>query len=136
MTHEYDDPVQFIPVNQINVVNTRSRGKEKFREIVSSIKKLGLKKPITVCPASGEYGPGDYDLVVFDVLGEAWRLTHGSKAVVIGSSFLVWIITSLIQNVVFFPLSFVVWILMLFVDQVSGDEFGHGHVAQVMHRRL
>jgi ParB family chromosome partitioning protein len=63
MTHEYDDPVQFIPINQINVVNTRSRGKEKFNEIISSIKKLGLKKPITVCPASGKYGPGDYDLV-------------------------------------------------------------------------
>jgi len=63
MTHEYDDPVQFIPINQINVVNTRSRGKEKFNEIISSIKRLGLKKPITVCPASGKYGPGDYDLV-------------------------------------------------------------------------
>ena len=63
MTYEYDDPVQFIPINQINVVNTRSRGKEKFNEIISSIKKLGLKKPITVCPASGKYGPGDYDLV-------------------------------------------------------------------------
>ena len=77
MTHEYDDPVQFIPINQINVVNTRSRGKQKFKEIVSSIKKLGLKKPITVCPASGKYGPGDYDLVcgegrllAFHILGE------------------------------------------------------------------
>jgi uncharacterized membrane protein len=64
---------------------------------------------------------GEYDLAVFDVLGEAWRLTHGSKAVVIGSSFLVWIITSLIQNVVFFPLSFIFGIVMYFVDQVSGD---------------
>jgi len=48
MTHNYDDPVQFIPIDQINVVNTRSRGKTKFKEIISSIKKLGLKKPITV----------------------------------------------------------------------------------------
>lgn len=77
MTQEYDDPVQFIPIDQINVVNTRSRGKEKFKEIVSSIRKLGLKKPITVCPAGGEYGPGDYDLVcgegrllAFSILGE------------------------------------------------------------------
>jgi len=62
MTHQYDDPVQFIPIDQINVVNTRSRGKEKFKEIISSIRKLGLKKPITVSPASGKYGPGDYDL--------------------------------------------------------------------------
>ena len=63
MTHEYDDPVQFIPIDQINVVNTRSRGKEKFKEIISSIKKLGLKKPITVSPAGGKYGPCNYDLV-------------------------------------------------------------------------
>jgi len=63
MTHKYDGPVQFIPINQINIVNTRSRGKEKFKQIISSIRKLGLKKPITVSPASGEHGPGDYDLV-------------------------------------------------------------------------
>lgn len=63
MTHKYTDPVQFIPIDQINVVNTRSRGNEKFKQIVSSIKKIGLKKPITVTPASGENGPGDYDLV-------------------------------------------------------------------------
>ncbi|MCK4624700.1 MAG: ParB/RepB/Spo0J family partition protein [Phycisphaerae bacterium] len=63
MTHKYDDPVQFIPIDQINIVNTRSRGKEKFKEIVSSIRNLGLKKPITISPASGKYGPGDYDLV-------------------------------------------------------------------------
>jgi len=63
MTYEYEDPVQFIPIDQINIVNTRSRGKEKFKEIISSIKKLGLKKPITVAPASGKHGPGEYDLV-------------------------------------------------------------------------
>ena len=63
MTHQYEDPVQFIQIDQINVVNSRSRAREKFRLIVSSIRKLGLKKPITVTPASGQYGPGDYDLV-------------------------------------------------------------------------
>ena len=63
MTQQYDDPVQFVPIDQINVVNTRSRAKEKFRQIVSSIRKIGLKKPITVSPASGKYGHGDYDLV-------------------------------------------------------------------------
>ena len=77
MTYKYEDPVQFIPIDQINIVNTRSRGKEKFKEIISSIKKLGLKKPITVAPASGKHGPGEYDLVcgegrilAFSSLGE------------------------------------------------------------------
>ncbi len=63
MIRQYNDPIQFIPIDQINVVNTRTRGREKFKQIVSSIRKLGLKKPITVSPASGRYGPGDYDLV-------------------------------------------------------------------------
>ncbi len=63
MTCHYEDPVEFFAIDQINVVNTRSRGKHKFREIVSSIKKIGLKKPITVSPAVGKYGPGQYDLV-------------------------------------------------------------------------
>lgn len=63
MTYQYDDPVQSIPVDQINIVNTRSRAQEKFKQIISSIKTIGLKKPITVSPASGKYGPGAYDLV-------------------------------------------------------------------------
>jgi len=63
MTRHYEDPVEMIPVSEINVVNTRLRGKSKFREIITSIKKLGLKKPITVTPATGTHGPGKYDLV-------------------------------------------------------------------------
>ena len=63
MNHEYNDPVQLIPIAEINVVNTRLRNKRKFEEIVASIKVLGLKKPITVTPASGKYGDGCFDLV-------------------------------------------------------------------------
>jgi ParB family chromosome partitioning protein len=77
MKYKYEDPVQLIPIDQINIVNTRIRGREKFKEIVASIKTLGLKKPITVSPANGKYGPGEYDLVcgqgrlmAFQSLGE------------------------------------------------------------------
>ncbi len=63
MTHEYSDPVELIPIKEINVVNTRLRSKRKFEEIIASIKALGLKKPITITPASGKYGDGTYDLV-------------------------------------------------------------------------
>jgi ParB family chromosome partitioning protein len=78
MNHDtYEDPVELIPVDQVNVVNDRLRGKEKFKEIVASIKKLGLKKPITVTPAKGKHGGGKYDLVcgqgrlqAFRILGE------------------------------------------------------------------
>lgn len=73
----YNDPVLMIPINEINIVNTRSRGKDKFTEIIRSIKQLGLKKPITVAPAKGKHGPRKYDLVcgegrilAFQSLGE------------------------------------------------------------------
>jgi len=64
---------------------------------------------------------GDYDLAVFDIIAEAWRLTYGSKGVVIGSLFLVWVISGLIQNVVFIPLPFIIWILSFFIEKIAGD---------------
>jgi ParB family transcriptional regulator, chromosome partitioning protein len=55
--------VQMIPVNQINVLNPRSRNKTVFQSIVSNISNLGLKRPITVArriePTEGK----PYDLV-------------------------------------------------------------------------
>jgi hypothetical protein len=36
-----------IPVDKIVVVNSRSRGHHKFRQIISNISHVGLKKPIT-----------------------------------------------------------------------------------------
>jgi len=40
--------VEMIPVDQIAVMNPRIRNRKIFREIVDSISKVGLKKPITV----------------------------------------------------------------------------------------
>jgi hypothetical protein len=64
---------------------------------------------------------GEYDVAVFDIIREAWHLTYGSKAVIVGSLFLVWVITSLIQNILFIPLPFVVWLSTLFIDQAAGS---------------
>lgn len=52
--------VQLIPISEITVINVRSRNRTKFLEIVESISKVGLKKPITV---SHREGGGGYDLV-------------------------------------------------------------------------
>src|SRR6267154_6070883 len=55
--------VQMIPIEQINVLNPRSRNKIVFQGIVSNISNLGLKKPITVARRA-EPGEGKlYDLV-------------------------------------------------------------------------
>lgn len=51
--------VQMIPVDSIRVINPRSRNRKKYREIVTNIFDVGLKKPVTVCRREG----GGYDLV-------------------------------------------------------------------------
>jgi ParB family transcriptional regulator, chromosome partitioning protein len=55
--------VQMIPVDQINVLNPRSRNKYVFQGIVSNISHLGLKKPITVARRLETTDGKAYDLV-------------------------------------------------------------------------
>jgi len=55
--------VQMIPIDQINVLNPRSRNKIVFQSIVSNISNIGLKKPITVTPRTQETDGKFYDLV-------------------------------------------------------------------------
>jgi len=51
--------VIMIPIEHIRVVNPRERSKRKFREIVTNISDVGIKRPITVRPRTD----GVYDLV-------------------------------------------------------------------------
>jgi ParB family chromosome partitioning protein len=53
------DDIAMIPVDAIEVLNPRKRNKRIFDELVDSISKVGLKKPITVTAASG----GKFSLV-------------------------------------------------------------------------
>jgi ParB family chromosome partitioning protein len=52
--------VRLIPIARIAVLNPRARNRRVFNELVSSIQRLGLKKPITVAQRPGQDG---YDLV-------------------------------------------------------------------------
>src|SRR4051812_13975279 len=63
MSHKHTQTVQWIPIDHINIVNPRERGKAKFKKILSNIGILGLKKPITVTPRDGKNGHTRYDLV-------------------------------------------------------------------------
>lgn len=54
--------VEMIPVECITVINPRVRNKKIFKEIISNIAELGLKKPITVTRRNEADGPR-YDLV-------------------------------------------------------------------------
>lgn len=55
--------VEMILVDRVTVLNPRLRNKKVFQEIVDSISKVGLKKPITVSRRNGENGEPAYELV-------------------------------------------------------------------------
>jgi ParB family chromosome partitioning protein len=68
--------IEMIPIEQISVMNPRVRNKRIFKEIITNIAEIGLKKPITVARRDTADGPR-YDLVcgqgrveAFQVLGQ------------------------------------------------------------------
>lgn len=66
--------IVMIPIDQITIVNPRSRGKEKFKQIVANISNLGLKKPITVARRPSNNGSPRYDLVCGQGRLEAYKM--------------------------------------------------------------
>ena len=88
-----------IPIQKIRVLNPRARNKARFGEIVANVSRVGLKKPITVCPRSGS--AGEYDLVCGQGRLEAYgRLgqTH-VPALIIEASSEDRYIMSLVENI-------------------------------------
>ncbi len=71
--------IEVIPIDQITVVNPRSRGAAKFRKIVESIARLGLKKPITVARRESRNGDPKYDLVCGQGRLEAYKALGQAK---------------------------------------------------------
>ncbi len=64
MTTEHETfTIEMIPIDRIAVINPRVRNKKVFREIVDSISKVGLKKPITVSRNENGDGEAAYQLV-------------------------------------------------------------------------
>ena len=55
--------VKTIPIDQIRILNPRARNQRNFQEIVQSIAKVGLKRPITVSPRKTDTDSASYDLV-------------------------------------------------------------------------
>src|SRR5205085_8502163 len=74
MTVRYEKSIRMIPLKCIRVLNPRDRGKKKFGEIMGSIAKLGLKKPVIVTPAEVGNGVPHYDLVCGQGRMEAYSL--------------------------------------------------------------
>lgn len=89
--------VQRIPIEKIRVINSRSRSKTKFREIVENISKVGLKKPITVSRRDGE---DDFDLVCGQGRLEAFVACGATEipAIVVDISLEDRLLRSLVEN--------------------------------------
>ena len=75
--NELPESVVMVPIDQIEILNSRDRNEKVFGEIVDNIRDIGLKKPITVTQREGEDGKPKYLLVcgegrlnAFSLLGE------------------------------------------------------------------
>jgi ParB family chromosome partitioning protein len=64
--------VELIPIELITLVSPRIRNRKVFKEIVSNIAEIGLKRPITVARRSGSEG-NRYDLVCGQGRLEAYK---------------------------------------------------------------
>jgi len=71
------ETVTLVPINRIEILNSRDRNMKVFEEIVDNIRTIGLKKPITVAERPGDDGNPRYVLVcgegrlnAFRILGE------------------------------------------------------------------
>lgn len=93
--------IDVIPIEQIRILNPRFRDKRKFRQIVESISKVGLKRPITVARApQDKNGKCHYDLVCGQGRIEAYKelgQTH-IPAVIIEADLHDCLIMSLVEN--------------------------------------
>ena len=77
MIRDIPEAVQLIPIDRIEVLNSRDRDTKVFEEIVGNIKAIGLKKPITVTQRAGPDGETKYVVIcgegrlnAFQQLGE------------------------------------------------------------------
>lgn len=91
--------VEMIPVDRIAVLNPRVRNPKVFREIVDSIAKVGLKRPITVTRRVEADGPF-YDLVCGQGRLEAIRELGASEipALVVNADVDDCLVASLVEN--------------------------------------
>lgn len=91
--------VEILPTNAIDVVNPRARNRRIFKEIVTSVAELGLKRPITVRRKPGD-GEQRYDLVCGQGRLEAYQALGQREipAIVVDASSEDSAIMSLVEN--------------------------------------
>jgi ParB family chromosome partitioning protein len=93
--------LRMIPMDRIDVLNTRERNQQTFAEIVDSIQAIGLKKPITVTTRSGTDGAERYLLVCGEGRFKAYRTLGETTipALIVDASDEDAFIISLVENI-------------------------------------
>ena len=90
--------IEYVPINQIQVLNPRTRSRKLHREIVENIEAVGLKRPVTV---RRNPGTAQYDLVCGEGRLEAFRILGETEipAVVIDAEENDCLVMSLVENI-------------------------------------
>jgi len=74
MQTDTPESVTLVPIDRIEVLNSRDRNMKVFEEIVENIRSIGLKKPITVTEREGADGETAFLLVCGEGRLNAFRL--------------------------------------------------------------
>ncbi|HWL09933.1 MAG TPA: plasmid partitioning protein RepB C-terminal domain-containing protein [Planctomicrobium sp.] len=100
MIKREDQQITMVPIDQITVLNPRTRGRTKFKQIVESIGRIGLKKPITVARNDRNLSKTEYLLVCGQGRLEAFKALGEEKipAIVINGTKEDFLLVSLVEN--------------------------------------
>ena len=100
MTVSREQKVEMVSIDDIRVLNPRSRNKRQHREIVENIRQIGLKRPITV-NRRPDTDPPCYDLVCGEGRLEAFRALGETEipAIVIEATEEDCLVMSLVENI-------------------------------------
>ena len=93
--------IEMIPVSSIHVLNPRVRNRRVHQEIIENIRKIGLKRPITVSRRGGGRDSPAYDLVCGQGRLEAFQqIGHAAiPAFVVNAKEEGCLIMSLVENI-------------------------------------
>lgn len=123
-------PIEMIPLDQIQVLNPRTRNARAHREIIENIGAIGLKRPITVSRREGLGATHQYDLVCGQGRLEAFQqLGHKEiPAFVVDAGQERCLVMSLVENIArrqHSPIE-----LMLEIGSLSKRGYDEGKIAE------
>src|ERR1700686_3862946 len=93
--------VRMIPIDQIDILNSRDRNNKVFEEVVENINRVGIKKPISVTPRKGPDGTERFLLICGEGRLKAFKALGDTQipALVVNKSDEEAFIMSLVENI-------------------------------------